>query len=312
MVDLNWLKKKSNVDFEIKIDELDDTSLQSRIEEPPGKKVSPPGKKVMDNIASLAQAAKGLIGGKKGTEIACTYKVRISRNQKSIIFGCRGCEAGDSSITDEECRRNIFRVLASEPIADRLILSRLYEREYERENLKSMYSMARFADGIRIYRDVQVGEECDNDQVKSRMLSFIELCESDPVKAYLDIKEEIKTLGDQRNDPCISRFISILEKMAACVPDMANLIKGDYPGSDYYGNVLKSFVRPAFSSSRIYTAPPANTEFIEGYEVQRPGGRAMPISLYKFTDRPENLYFAIPPEYNMRPQELEIIESIRK
>ena len=39
----------------------------------------------------------------------------------------------------------------------------------------------------------------------------------------------------------------------------------------------------------------------------------MPITIYRLTDRPESLYFTIPPEYNnMRPIELEIIESVRK
>ncbi len=38
----------------------------------------------------------------------------------------------------------------------------------------------------------------------------------------------------------------------------------------------------------------------------------MAITIYELTDRPESLYFAIPTEYNMRPDELEIIEAVRK
>ena len=59
----------------------------------------------------------------------------------------------------------------------------------------------------------------------------------------------------------------MLEKMHTCVPLLAERIKIDITGMDYYGNLIKSLVRPGFSTSRIYTAPPSNTEFLEIYEV---------------------------------------------
>jgi len=101
--------------------------------------------------------------------------------------------------------------------------------------------------------------------------------------------------------------------MISSVPLLADRIKGESSSSDYYGNIIKSLVRPGFSTSRIYTAPPSNTEFHERYEVQRSRGRIMPITIYRLTDRPESLYFTFPTEYNnMRSIELDIIESVRK
>ena len=85
------------------------------------------------------------------------------------------------------------------------------------------------------------------------------------------------------------------------------------PGPGLLQEYIKSLVRPGFSTSRIYTSPPSNTEFLERYEVQRSGGRIMPITIYRLTDRPESLYFTIPGEYNnMHPIELEIIESVQE
>jgi len=142
--------------------------------------------------------------------------------------------------------------------------------------------------------------------------SVIDLSASDPVKACIDIRLMIRNLKENKDiEEGKINFISLLEKMVRCVPALSERIKSDMPGY-YYETAIKSLVRPGFSSSRIYAAPPPNTEFIEGYEVQRPGGRVMQISRYKLTDRPETLYFAIPIEYNMRPRELEIIEAVRK
>ena len=45
--------------------------------------------------------------------------------------------------------------------------------------------------------------------------------------------------------------------------------------------------------------------------MQRDDGRKLPISIYEFTDKPEKLYVVNPAEYNMHPEELLLIESVR-
>ena len=258
------------------------------------------------------------MGRKKETRDICSYKARISKTQRAIILDCRNCRMGSSTITDPKCRENIFQILISEPVVDRLVLSHLYERDYEMENLEFLYLLARFIDSITVYSDAEIcrEEEGNRAQWKEEIVSIISKSISDPVQAYLDLRAKIETSQNpvESSDPNSGRtdFIQILEKMADCVPELSGRIKTHRPASFYYEKVIKSLVRPPFSSSVIYTSPPQNTKFLEGYEVQRPGGRIMQITIYELTDRPESLYFAIPVEYNMRPKELEIIEAVRK
>ncbi|MBU3968063.1 MAG: type II/IV secretion system ATPase subunit [Euryarchaeota archaeon] len=271
-------------------------------------------KKKTLTAASIIAAVRQLAGRKKEEKRICSHRTRVSGNRRTIILDCKNCLAGEASITHIKCRENIFQILISEPEADRLVLSHLYERDYEMENLEFLYLLARFIDGIRVYRNADLSKDYGKYQVhwEEFIHSVIDLSASDPIKAYIDIRLKIKSLKENQNiEEGKTNFISLLEKMVQCVPDLSNRIKADMPGY-YYENAIKSLVRPGFSSSRIYAAPPPNTEFIEGYEVQRPGGRVMQISRYKLTDRPETLYFAIPVEYNMRPKELEIIEAVRK
>lgn len=281
--DIIVIEDSDEIDFEIKTDDLDEKKA--------GKKT------ITIDTASVVGAIKELMGKRKEVKNICSYKTRISKNRRTIVLDCKNCEFGESSITDSVCREYIFKILISEPVVDRLVLSHLYERDYEMDNLEFLYHLARFVDGISVYMDADIGKE--------RISSIINTSAYDPIQAYLNLHTEIKNLQK-------TEYIRILEKMVECVPGLANRIKGDKPSGYYYENVIKSLVRPRFSSSRIYTAPPPNTEFLEGYEVQRPGGRIMPITLYKLTDRPESLYFAIPIEYNMQPKELEIIEAVRK
>jgi len=79
-----------------------------------------------------------------------------------------------------------------------------------------------------------------------------------------------------------------------------------------YESQIKSHVRPPFSSSRIYTEAPENTEFLECYDINRREGRKLEISIYRYTDRPEKLYMIRPPEYNLRQEELRLLEKVRK
>ncbi len=79
-----------------------------------------------------------------------------------------------------------------------------------------------------------------------------------------------------------------------------------------YESRIKSYVRPPFSSSRIYTEAPENTEFLECYDINGSEGRNLEISIYCYTDRPERLYIIRPPEYNLRQEELRLLEKVRR
>ncbi|MCX9086429.1 MAG: type II/IV secretion system ATPase subunit [Candidatus Methanoperedens sp.] len=272
-------------------------------------------KKMVLHTASIVDALKSLTGKKKDEEKICSYKVRKYKHQRIIILDCKNCKSGSSSITDPACREYIFRILNCEPAANRLVLSHLFDRDYEMENLDFLYLLARFINNIHEYKNSEFGAQGEQYTAqKEWLLSIINASTSDPVKAYSEIREKIKTLQKSNAKVSIeSNFVSLLEKMILTVPMLADRIKGEAGSPEYYRNIIKSLVRPGFSTTRIYTAPPSNTEFLERYEVQRSCGRILPITIYTLTDRPESLYFTIPPEYdNMRPIELEIIESVRK
>ncbi|MCX9084273.1 MAG: type II/IV secretion system ATPase subunit [Candidatus Methanoperedens sp.] len=271
--------------------------------------------------ASIVNTIRSFTRKKELQEKSCSYNIRKYKNQNIIVLDCKNCRNGSSSISDSTCRKYIFHILDSEPAANRLVLAHLFERDYENENLDFLYLLARFISNIDNYKNSMVGNDLElyTSQWNEWLLSVINTSKTDPIGAYNEIKTKIKSLqaiddySDLKYKLSKANFISMLEKMNTSVPLLADRVKEEVPGNDIYLNVIKSLVRPGFSTSRIYTAPPSNTEFLEIYEVQRSNGRVMPITLYGLTDRPESLYFAIPVEYNnMRPIELEVIESVRK
>jgi len=392
--------------------------------------------KLQDAAESLQEAVKNfnldaLQGKKKEEEETCPHRIKQTKNRKTIVINCRECESG-SSLNDSHCRKNIFGILQKEIHADCLVLSRLYERDYEGKSLSLLYALAGFKGTIAAYRSIEVvSEACTRQEKKNCELerkkiisSLVETVETDPLKARLDLREIIhgKMPSEfQDTSPacsaCFERFCLILneiEKKMSCFPEIpavpaskkstyclapwcseglekekedANNLeekaekksnlklklkigaragrknesmientsgeaspvslsritfsgfvshsvrkkdiekkenkKGKFTDNSAnstgftdcffdYESRIKSHVRPPFSSSRIYTEAPENTEFLECYDINRREGRNLEVSIYRYTDRPEKLYMIRPPEYNLKQEELRLLEKVRR
>ncbi|HIH44052.1 MAG TPA: type II/IV secretion system ATPase subunit [Candidatus Methanoperedenaceae archaeon] len=255
--------------------------------------------------AGFLDRLKSLLGKKEKRFEGCPYKVKRHRNKKSIVLDCRACSHGVSTLGDPVCRESIFRILTGELTAERLTLSHLYERDYESEHLETLYALARFIDSLSVYRDADIpGCEAGGEDWKVWLNSVIDRSARDPLKSYADISNriiELRNSGNRANAVCREKFASLLERMSSGLT-----VWGDYE------ELIKPYVRPRFSSSRVYTKPPQNAVFMEGYDVQRPGGRAMEVSIYRLLDRPESMYFLLPMEYNLKPEELTLLENVRR
>jgi len=103
----------------------------------------------------------GLFTGQNKEVETCSYRVKQTKNRKTIHINCRDCDLG-SSLNDTHCRKNILSILQKEVHADCLVLLRLYERDYEGETLALLYVLAGFAEVIKAYRSTQrVPEACN-------------------------------------------------------------------------------------------------------------------------------------------------------
>lgn len=396
--------------------------------------------KFQDAASSLQEAVKsfnpGVLQGKKKEEEkeeTCSHRIKQTKNRKTIVIKCKECEFG-STLNDSHCRKNIFGILQKEIHADCLILSRLYERDYEGKSLSMLYALAGFKGTIAAYRSIEVVSEACTRQEKKKcelerkeiIASLAETVETDPLKARLDLKKIIHEkmltkLPDTSSAcfVCFEDFYRVLNEIAekmSCFPEvpsvpvikksghcsasgwleglenekenrnnleenagkssklkleirgrkgkkdrsltenisgeaipaslskisLSGLVshsvrgedkkkkekieenkKGKFAGDSKkftdstdtffdYESQIKSHVRPPFSSSRIYTEAPENTEFLECYDINGREGRNLEVSIYRYTDRPEKLYMIRPPEYNLKQEELRLLEKVRR
>ncbi|WP_236622643.1 type II/IV secretion system ATPase subunit [Methanococcoides methylutens] len=282
---------------------------------------------------------------KPESENICQYKVRQTKNQRTIEINCSQC-SHNSTLNDPVCLEMIFNIILTEPISNRLILSHLYERDYEGKELATLYELAKLGDTLANYNNVRVTCNCSHREHadclhhrKELVNNIISCSKSEPTASYKLLKKsdiEMMKIPDHQECPgCIANYHSIIREMqdiaselniditceSVCDNDIdpdkddsiGSIGSNDNDRIEYdYDKQIKPHVRPAFSSSRIYTEPPENTQFMECYDVRNNDGRMLQISIYEMTDRPEKLYMAIPLEYNLKHEDLGLIERVRK
>ena len=350
---------------------------------------------------TISNIKQDLFTAQNKEEEICSYRVKQTKNRKTVLINCRNCDLG-SSLNDSQCRKNIINILHKEVKTDCLVLSRLYERDYEGKSLSLLYILAGFEETITAYRNIQripevcnlpEKKECDIERDKI-ITFFAETAEIDPLMARQKIRRFIQGKKLKKapiNNPacsvCSECFYHILEEIEeklsyfpeipahkradskhtppniiTCSQNITdkdavktainksslsgqslssyilpenvlpenvlpeNVLLSKTGDSHEYGaegklstdeffdyeSVIKPHVRPPFSSSRIYTEVPENTEFLESYDISGRAGRKLEVTIYRYTDRPEKLYMIRPPEYNLRQDELRLLEKVRR
>lgn len=70
---------------------------------------------------------------------------------------------------------------------------------------------------------------------------------------------------------------------------------------------IKPYIRPKFSSARIELEVQDGAMFLKSYEIKIPGRRPVQVAIYRLPNKPENIYFIMPKEYNLPIEELQIL-----
>ncbi|WP_440952488.1 ATPase, T2SS/T4P/T4SS family [Methanococcoides sp. FTZ1] len=273
---------------------------------------------------------------KQITEDPCQYRVQQTKNQRTIKVDCSQCKRS-STLNDPICRERIFSIILTEPISNRLILSHLYERDYEGKEISALYELAKLKDALLNYNNVQPARNCQHkgsgkciSQRKELLEKILEYSKNDPAGASIFLKGLCTDKNPGHDHPecpgCIAEFDSTIREMQdiAFMTSISHAFRtqpethsytdkdASTPNEFDYDRHIKPHVRPAFSTSRIYTEPPENIQFLECYDIKNSAGRMLQISMYEMTDRPEKLYMAIPIEYNLDHESLALIERVRK
>ena len=249
----------------------------------------------------------------------CPYKSIKRTGSKTIIINCRDCNMGDSTIFDETCRTNIFKILQIEHGITRVILNHAYVKVFRNKELEILKNLAIFIENIKTYNHLKLPskglEKCKkcNQKRYQELKTIIDQVEKDPVLAFFNLKKisENKNNHEQQCEICEKQYKKLVNEIRSKGELIKHIPKDNIDTNTFYTNYIRPYVRPGFVDSYIQLEPPPDAVFLESYEVMRKGGRPMNVSLYTLRSRPEKLYFVIPSEYDLPRKELYLLEKVR-
>jgi len=226
---------------------------------------------------------------------------------------------GDSTIFDETCRTNIFRILQIEHGITRVILNHAYVKVFRNKELEILKNLAIFIENIKTYNHLKLPskglEKCKkcNQKRYQELKTIIDQVEKDPVLAFFNLKKisENNNNHEQQCAICEKQYKKLVNEIRSKGELIKHIPEDNSDTNTFYTNYIRPYVRPGFVDSYIQLEPPPDAVFLESYEVMRKGGRPMNVSLYKLRSRPEKLYFVIPSEYDLPRKELYLLEKVR-
>ncbi len=235
-------------------------------------------------------------------------KVRHGSAGGEISLDCSSCSTGCSSVSDPACRRCLTGVLSGHGDAEKLLLERDLVREYSGDALSALKDMASFCCDLELRQSSLTTYGCGRcDATRKKMLGeIVEASRSDAAGAAGAIDRlYVDNFGENRTaacEACRQRFAALLGEMAIAAAKVRDL--------DY--DALTPCIMPRFSRSRVLERPPQGSVFIRSYEVEPEGAcPVMRVALYGLPGSPEKLYFAMPWEYAMDPEDLSLVVEAR-
>jgi len=252
-------------------------------------------------------------------EKLCPYSSIRRSGNKTVIISCRNCKMGNSTIFDETCRKNIFKIIQLEHGLSRIILNHAFVKVFRGENLEIIKDLNGFIEGLqscgRIGLPSKKFDKCSDCNKKrySNIKSIIELANKDPILSFYKLQDIVK---NEKKVPencvdCEEKFKTIISELITKSDISRHIPIEKIDSNTFYTNYIRPYVRPGFIDSYIQLEPPPDAVFKESYEVIRKGGRPMNVTLYNLRSRPEKLYFVMPSEYELPREELYLLEKVR-
>jgi type IV secretory pathway ATPase VirB11/archaellum biosynthesis ATPase len=252
-------------------------------------------------------------------EKTCPYDIKRKTESKTLTINCRVCTNGNSTFSDEQCRRGMIQILQKEHGVDRLILNHAIVKVYTGEEIQFLNDITRFVESCQSYSHLRVPQKdlakCQacTEQKQNELQACLQNVQRDPIDVFLQLKERLqkKLSRDASCEDCEEKYKKLLFEMSKNDGLSRRLGGKKYTSETFYTTHIRPYVRPGFIDSYIHLEPPADAVFQESYEVPRKGGHPLQVSLYMLRSRPEKLYFVVPSEYELPREELYLLEDVR-
>jgi len=256
----------------------------------------------------------------------CKYRIKRDGKERVLCVDCRDCFYGMSLELSEECFKRVLKILYRERGVERIVLSDLFECEYDGKSMRFLGEVCSLLDNTREWPYGRVGgsESCRRcEPVRRAELENIlgGLLIRDPISAYVELQRLIKSKEEEmeaaEETACVECHYNYITYCLKALKDVFESAESFYdaavsmkPGGmprEIYSRFLSSSIRPYFSRSRVLQKPPYGSSLTSAYRVD-----GADVRIYASAGGLENFYFISPPEYGLSPENFQVINAARE
>ena len=258
------------------------------------------------------------------------YMVSKEGDKRKLVIDCRNCPYNTSISDDARCRFHAEKLLETID-ADEIILSDVYEREYnetQTKYLKEMVDLLLDFENKAVWVSEHLGIDdidCDDcyKQRHNNIVKFAkDLLSYDPIAAYIALLREIENSKSRAEDAsaqeCGKCFVANAKYLMTLkqefdktsfikrIKPLIMKIEGDDNISDIYKTVFEVEIKPSFIGSKISFGEMDKLELIDEYQVLN-----TTVQIFKHPDKIEYMYLINPPEYTLSPEHYFVLSKTK-
>lgn len=234
-------------------------------------------------------------------------------------FDCENCEQNPSLIQTPNCMEDAINQLEKHAKIDKILLDGKYVQEYKEEDLAPLKEFIRALEDSRyLILKALTPEECTDceEKRKSKINEIWSKFKREPRKGKAELEQLKKELEDrsQRGPKkcklCREHFLNSGIKPALNILTNTELLDELEPEKEdrsSYEKIFSPKIRPSFLRSKIELKPPGEAELVDAYENDGAKTR-----IYHSPKKLEHLYFLIPPEYELPPKQVNVLQKVRE
>jgi len=194
----------------------------------------------------------------------------------------------------------------------KIILNHELIRVYQGESLRYLYVLTNFKNDLLLFlnqSEQNLKKSFDN-TLRTIFKSIKDKIDNDPFQIYIILYNYVSLYTDKLETSNTPEYLKNLQKILQ--KNNLFLSEEKLTSHYFYTHYIRPYVRPGFIDSYITLEPPADAIFIKSYVIQGDNRRPARVNIYQRKTKPENIYFLIPPEYELNQQELHLLETIRE
>jgi flagellar protein FlaI len=255
--------------------------------------------------------------------MVCDYD--YDEESQTMRINCLGCVYGASIEDFDVCMAKTIDKLSEVKKPVRIVFAERMEHEYGFSDSRLLLEIAMALEKISKERIISLGNivlpDCEEDAgprytFLNRLYNEIRY---DPINAYKELLREIRHMRVRANretgakKACVEHYMNRTLIPIKNILESCELIRlamdrlSEHKNRSLYREIFNPSVRPNFMYTRYVTAPPADSELIERYNV----GESL-VEIYKIHGNVRKFYHIIPPEFRLEEEEYALLDNARK